>query len=87
MRIAVLCGGLSNEREVSLTSGTEIVNALRKKGHQAILLDSYLGYTGTYDDPAEVYERPWQEECYRVRESSPDLDEVKAQRSADCVGL
>ena len=87
MRIAVLCGGLSNEREVSLTSGTEIVNALRKKGHQAILLDSYLGYTGEYDDPVEVYERPWQEECYRVRESSPDLEAVKAQRSADCVGL
>ncbi len=29
-KIAVLCGGMSNEREVSLRSGVNVLNALKK---------------------------------------------------------
>lgn len=43
MKIVVLAGGYSPEREVSLSSGSMIANALMKKGHQVYLLDSYLG--------------------------------------------
>ena len=43
MRIAVLCGGTSTEREVSISSGTLICKALEKKGHDTVLLDVYLG--------------------------------------------
>lgn len=38
MRIVVLAGGLSMERNVSLSSGNKICRALRSRGHQAILL-------------------------------------------------
>ena len=34
MRIVVLAGGLSMERNVSLSSGTRICRALRERGHQ-----------------------------------------------------
>jgi len=39
MRIAVLYGGESPEREVSLKSGRSVANALRKKKHKVFLLD------------------------------------------------
>lgn len=39
MKIVVLTGGTSSERDVSLSSGTLIHKALVEKGHQAILID------------------------------------------------
>ncbi|MBQ0042469.1 MAG: D-alanine--D-alanine ligase [Lachnospiraceae bacterium] len=52
MKIVVLCGGISTERNVSLTSGAQVYGVLKEK-HDAILLDSYLGYEG--DDIRDVF--------------------------------
>lgn len=46
MKIAVLAGGLSPEREVSLSSGTLIANALIGNGHTVALADVYIGLDG-----------------------------------------
>lgn len=43
MKIVVLAGGLSPEREVSLSSGAMITNALMERGFEVVLLDSFLG--------------------------------------------
>ncbi len=43
MNIVVLAGGWSTEREVSLTSGSLIANALMQAGHRVALVDTYLG--------------------------------------------
>ena len=43
MKIVVLAGGLSTERDVSLSSGAGICRTLRERGHRAILLDVFLG--------------------------------------------
>ena len=43
MNIVVLAGGLSRERNVSLSSGSLITSALRKKGHKVLMLDIYEG--------------------------------------------
>lgn len=43
MKIVVLAGGTSTEREVSIVSGTNVCKALRAKGHLAILLDVFFG--------------------------------------------
>ena len=43
MKIVVLAGGLSPERNVSLSSGTMIAQALRGLGHEAALVDMYFG--------------------------------------------
>lgn len=37
--IAVLMGGLSKEREVSVTTGTEVLNALQRQGFKAVKLE------------------------------------------------
>lgn len=43
MKIVVLAGGLSPERDVSLTSGSLIANALMDKGHDVVMADVYEG--------------------------------------------
>ena len=43
MKIAVIAGGLSTERDVSLKTGSLIYYALKRRGHRAVLLDVYLG--------------------------------------------
>ena len=43
LNIVVLAGGLSPERNVSLTSGSLIAAALRKRGHKVALVDVYEG--------------------------------------------
>jgi D-alanine-D-alanine ligase len=46
MRVAVLFGGTSAEREVSIASGAEVIRALRTAGHQVIAVDSVFGKLG-----------------------------------------
>ena len=46
MKIVVLAGGLCPERDVSLLSGTKVCNALRQNGHQAVMVDIYMGLPG-----------------------------------------
>ncbi len=79
MKIVVLAGGISTERDVSLSSGGMIYRALKKKGHQAILLDVYLGYEGDIED---IFEREtdWAAQIGAVSEQTPDLEAVKSLR-------
>ena len=52
MKIVVLTGGTSTERDVSIVSGTGICGALRQKGHQAILVDVFCGVEKVdWEDP------------------------------------
>lgn len=44
MKIVVLAGGISTERDVSLVSGTQIYKALKGRGHEVVLLDVFMGY-------------------------------------------
>lgn len=43
MKIAVLFGGISTERNVSIAGGKAVVEALREKGHEVIAIDPALG--------------------------------------------
>lgn len=82
MRIVVLAGGLSMERNVSLSSGNKICRALRSLGHEAILIDMFLGleqYTGSLDDIFSVKDGFCGD--FSVKEEEPDLDAVRRQRT------
>lgn len=81
MKIVVLAGGISTERDVSLSSGTMIYHALKRTGHRAVLLDVYLGYPG--EDMGNIFEteREWAQETAGIGENNPDLEEIKALRS------
>jgi D-alanine-D-alanine ligase len=43
MRIAVLMGGTSDERDVSLSSGAQVAQALRDAGHEVVAVDTVRG--------------------------------------------
>jgi D-alanine-D-alanine ligase len=76
MNITVLAGGLSPERDVSLTSGSLIANALRRKGHRVALVDVYLGVKEVaLDSLFTCEEMP----AYQVAETEPDLVKLKAE--------
>lgn len=79
MKIVVLGGGISTERDVSLSSSRMIYEALKKKGHQAVLLDVYLGYEDDYDDIFEK-DTDWAADIGGIRESNPDITQIKALR-------
>ena len=46
MKILVLASGLSPERNVSLSSGSMVCQALRDKGHKVALVDLFFGLDG-----------------------------------------
>jgi D-alanine-D-alanine ligase len=46
MKIAVLFGGTSSERDVSIASGAQVVQALRARGHEVIAVDTATGVLG-----------------------------------------
>lgn len=84
MKIIVLAGGLSPERDVSLSSGSLISNALIQKGHDVMLLDLYLGTHNRNIEPIYINSDSGKTFSYAVPQSEPDLDAVKA--SADNGG-
>ena len=46
MKVVVLAGGTSTEREISIISGSGVCRALQERGHQAVLLDVFFGCSG-----------------------------------------
>ena len=78
MKIVVLAGGYSPERDVSLTSGSLIANALIENGHRVLLLDVYLGLKELPEDPDALFSSTVTPP-YRVGECVPDLEALKAK--------
>lgn len=50
MRIAVLFGGTSSERDVSIASGSQVVKALREAGHDVVAVDTASGVLGKAEE-------------------------------------
>ena len=87
MNITVLCGGLSNERDVSLSTGAGAARALRARGHRVALVDLYLGIPELPEDPTEAFTSEIGETAAAIAETSPDLEKVKALRPAPEVRI
>lgn len=51
MRITVLTGGTSAERDVALASATQVVAALRGRGHQVAVVDTARGFVPEGEEP------------------------------------
>lgn len=85
MKIIVLAGGYSNERDVSLSSGASVCKALRERGHQAYLLDTFMGLEYDPDKLEEVFDLPGGglEIAAGIQVTEPDLDALWASRPGD----
>lgn len=80
MKIVVLAGGLSTEREVSLMSGLGVYNALKSKGHEVVMLDVYLGYDGENVSDIFSVNKDWGENVKAIGSSEPNLEAFKKLR-------
>lgn len=83
MKIVVLAGGLSTERDVSFKTGEMVAKALRENGHQVILLDVFMGYSDKPEDLTGIFERG-EEISVKVAgipETAPDIAKIKAGRA------
>lgn len=73
MNIVVLAGGLSPERDVSLSSASLIANSLIRSGHRVILTDIYLDLPDHYNPVFSSIP----DFAYTIPESEPDLHALK----------
>lgn len=88
MKVAVLMGGTSDEREVSLASGVQIASALRTAGYEVTAVDTVTGVLppdreqslrerGVSALPPSTDELSWMDERGTMELTrSPDLDDV-----------
>jgi D-alanine-D-alanine ligase len=83
LKISVLMGGTSAERDVSLASGLRVTEALRSKGHKVTAIDTARGPLGLADEkallarPVVQPEPPSQAELRRMaRETLPQMQRV-----------
>ena len=83
MKIIVLTGGLSYERDVAISSGALISNALIENGHEVMLFDLYLG-SKNKDLPIKYFKKEENFKfSYRVKNKVPDLEKLKEIKDDD----
>ena len=82
MKIVVLAGGLSTERDVSFQTGGRVSKALRENGHQVILLDVFMGYSDKPEELTGIFDRADEVsiQVEGIPEVAPDLAKIRAQR-------
>lgn len=85
MKVVVLAGGNSPERDVSLSSGWMISNALAEKGHAVVLVDAYLGIKAPEGGLNSLFlGKPEYEPGYHdIPSTPPDLELLKKLRYPD----
>lgn len=80
MKIVVLAGGTSTERDVSLVSGSMVYKALKENGHRVILLDVFLGVETEVNEA--IFDRGDEllGKIDGIKNDNPDIEAVKAMR-------
>ncbi len=89
MNIVVLAGGNSTERDVSLVSGTGVYKALKRNGHNAVLLDVFMGVDLSEEEKKNVFnlDRDWSKGIKSIGEASPDIKDLMKVRGASDDGF
>ena len=77
MKVVVLAGGLSPERDVSLSSGSLIANALIEKGHSVYLLDLLKGSEKEFKELPFLTSNSLDRYKYIVPSEEPNLLELQ----------
>ena len=88
MKIVVLAGGLSPERDVSLSSGCLIANALIENGHSVCLVDLYKGVTDPF--VSLFFDlKSGKKYSYTVPRQEPDLRQLikEAKNDKSLIGV
>ncbi|MBP2001026.1 D-alanine-D-alanine ligase [Paenibacillus shirakamiensis] len=81
MNIVVLAGGLSDERDVSLSSGSQIANALISRGHRVLLIDIYIGVADHENFEDAYHDLSISKYEYAVPKEEPDLELLRKKQN------
>lgn len=79
MKVAVLMGGTSDERDVSLASGAQVAGALRQAGHEVVAVDTVRGPLSAEAEAALV--------SSGVGQLPPEANALSAMDEGETVGL
>jgi D-alanine-D-alanine ligase len=79
LRVAVLFGGTSSERDVSIASGSQVIKALREAGHDVIALDTATGKLDAVEEQKLL--------TSGVAPAPPEEDALEAMRGGSQTGL
>ena len=85
MNITVLAGGNSPEREVSLSSGSLIANALAENGHRVLLLDLAVGCPDLPSDPMTLFGCA-SDRRYSIKPTEPDPGWLQTRTGSAVIG-
>ncbi|MGN1051671.1 MAG: D-alanine--D-alanine ligase [Acutalibacteraceae bacterium] len=81
MNIAVLAGGISSERDVSISSGKKVYDALVQKGHNVVLLDVFMGIEDDEIDIEKLFLQNFSfTKSLSIKEEVPNIEEIKNSR-------
>ena len=81
MKIVVLAGGISSERDVSILSGSRVAAALRAKGHKVVTIDPYMGYEMPLDSVEKLFEENYDfTSNVKIKKKAPNIEAVKKSR-------
>ena len=88
MNIAVIAGGTSTERDVSLSSGKLICASLRRNGHNANMIDVFLG-SDKYDNVQDFFndKNDLEELASELGKMSPKIKEIETERKEKSEGF
>jgi D-alanine-D-alanine ligase len=82
MKIALIVGGISSEREVSLSSGRAILKALRENGHSVSVIDPIYGDKEISED---IIFKDLVSEEYPTKEAMENLLKESRRKVIDCI--
>lgn len=89
MKIAVLCGGTSTERNVSIRSGNLVYESLKGKGHDVILLDICENIESISEDifnNIEIYGKWKEEDIPKEAPQKEELEGIKNRLQGNIFG-
>jgi len=92
MKVAVLFGGNSSERDVSIASGAQVAKALRNAGHRVIAVDTFRGVLSEAEQQSLLSrgvapEPPTEQELQVVRAKTGGIVQAAYFGDADVVFL
>jgi D-alanine-D-alanine ligase len=92
MRVAVLFGGTSAERDVSIASGAEVIRALREVGYEVVAVDSAKGALAPSEESRLLAtgvgrKPPEEEDLAEIRKGSTLLPAMSSLHDVDVVFL
>ena len=87
MKVVVLAGGISTERDVSIVSGTMVCKALQERGHRAVLLDVFIGREPEESEDAFPADYDLEADIAYIKSYNGRIEDLKKKKEISSVPM